>query len=241
MELRLALCYYLAVKKKPRGKLIVLDGVDGSGKATQASLLIERLKKSGYRTALVDFPQYDESFFGAMVGQFITGKFGPTLKVNPYLASLLYALDRWQAKEQLEKWLKQGRVVICNRYTSSSMIHQAAKFQTVLEQKEYLRWLEEMENDILGVRRPDLTIFLSVPYAVARKLVKTKGHRSYLGGKAVDSLEKNKRHQVSSWEMAHRLAARFGWKVIRCTKNRHIEDREQIADRVWREVAQVIT
>ncbi|USN53176.1 MAG: thymidylate kinase [Candidatus Nomurabacteria bacterium] len=228
------------MKKKQSGKLIVLDGVDGSGKATQAGLLIQRLKKQGYQTALADFPRYDESFFGAMVGQFIQGKFGPTLKVNPYLASLLYALDRWQAKDQLNKWLAQGKVVVCNRYTSSSMMHQAAKFQTALEQKEYLHWLEEMEYHILGVLKPDLTVFLSVPHTIGRKLVRAKGHRNYLGGKAVDSLEKNKRHQQTSWEMAHRLSARFSWKVITCTKNGVMQDREHIAEQVWKTVQEVL-
>ena len=86
-----------------RGKLIVIDGLDGSGKATQTKLLLAKLKKEGYKTAVTDFPQYYTAFFGKMVGRYLSGEFGKINQVSPYLASVLYALDRFEAKEKMEE------------------------------------------------------------------------------------------------------------------------------------------
>src|SRR6266567_7862251 len=128
-----------------KGKFIVVDGTDGSGKKTQTALLAKRLKKEGYKVKLIDFPQYESNFFGKMVGRYLSGEFGSAEQVSPYLASILYAADRHETKGKIEKWLKEGNIVISDRYASSNQIHQGGKISDVKKRKEFLEWLEEME------------------------------------------------------------------------------------------------
>ena len=101
-----------------KGRLIVIDGTDGSGKATQVKLLQTRLKKEGYRVKTLDFPQYQENFFGGFIGECLTGDHGNFVSLDPYIASVLYAADRFQSKEKILGWLKKGEIVILDRYVS---------------------------------------------------------------------------------------------------------------------------
>jgi nucleoside 2-deoxyribosyltransferase len=118
---------FVQQQRRHRGKLIVIDGTDGSGKATQCQLLLDYLKKVGYRTKYIDFPRYYSSFHGGMVGRYLKGEFGGLDEVNPYLASLTYALDRLTAKEDMDTWLRNGNLVVTNRYTSSNMAFQTVR------------------------------------------------------------------------------------------------------------------
>lgn len=123
------------------GKLIVIDGIDGAGKATQTKLLIERLRETGYKTATLDFPQYYNNFFGHLIGRFQNNEFGDAPTASPYLASVLYAADRWETKEKIEKWLEEGRIVILDRYASSNQIHQGGKiFDTEAKKSFWIFW-----------------------------------------------------------------------------------------------------
>ncbi|MFH0853153.1 MAG: thymidylate kinase [bacterium] len=221
------------MSKKSKGKLIVFEGVDGSGKATQADLLIKRLKKLGHKTALADFPQYGQTFFGDMAGLYLKGAYGEATKVNPYLASLLYALDRWQARPKIEKWLKQGRIVISNRYTSSSAFHQTTKMSKSNDKKTYLRWLTELEYKELGIPKPDLTIFLNMPFEVSQKLVRKKGQRNYIGT-GIDQHERSPKHQKQAWLNAQQLIKQLKWKSIPCSTRGVLDTPEVIAERVWK-------
>ena len=223
------------MSKVKKGKLIVFEGVDGSGKATQADLLIKRLKKQGHKTALADFPQYGQTFFGDMTGLYLRGAYGEATKVNPYLASLLYALDRWQARSKIEKWLKEGRIVISNRYTSSSAFHQTAKMSKTNDKKAYLKWLSELEYIELGIPQPDLTIFLNMPFEVCQKLVRKKGQRDYIGT-GIDQHERSKTYQKQSWLNAQKLIKELKWKSITCSTKGNLDTPEVIAARVWRVV-----
>lgn len=161
---------------KKKGRLIVFEGIDGSGKATQAKLLLASLKKQGYKTEYIDFPRYHDSFHGKVVGRYLTGEFGKLTEVNPYLASLAYALDRLTAKDELKRFLAQGKIVIANRYVSSNMAYQAARLKKS-QRKAFLRWLSEMEYKVHALPKEDLVIFLHLPVEVGQKLVDKRGER----------------------------------------------------------------
>lgn len=223
------------MSKRQRGKLIVIEGLDGSGKATQADLLLRRLKRAGYKTAAADFPQYDSAFFGAMVGQYLRGEFGRATKVNAYLASLLYAFDRWEAKPKLVKWLSEGRIVVANRYTTSNALHQTAKLKSHSERKQFLTWLAKVEYKILGIPKPNLVCFLAVPHSVSRRLAEKRGTRGYIG-KKLDGHEKSRKHQQNAWGNAQRLIRSQGWKRINCVQNSHLLSRTEVGERVWQAV-----
>lgn len=129
-----------------KGKLIVIDGTDGSGKATQVKLLVKRLKKSGRKVKAIDFPQYYDNFFGKTIGECLIGENGNWAKINPRIASVLYAADRWESSKKVKKWLKGGYFVIADRHASSNQIHQGGK---VLEtKKSALALVKEKNNRI---------------------------------------------------------------------------------------------
>ena len=176
-----------------RGFFIVIDGIDGSGKATQTKELVSYLRKEGYRIAKFDFPRYEKpsSYF---VRKYLNGRYGDLLKVGPYKASLFYALDRFDAREEIEAALREGRVVISNRYVASNMGHQGARIKNPQVRKQFFYWLQHLEFDIFEVPRPDATILLHVPAKVAQKLVDKKRERKYLHGKKRDIHEASLKH-----------------------------------------------
>lgn len=224
-------------KNKLKGKLIVIDGIDGSGKATQVKLLIKRLKKDGYKTATIDFPQYYNNFFGKMTGRFLNGEFGDAPNINPYLASVLYAADRWEAKNRIEKWLKEGRVVILDRYASSSQIHQGGKIKDAKKRKEFLKWLEEMEFNIFKIPKPEMIIFLNVPYKISKNLLKNKSPRTYIKNAKNDKVEISRNYQESSYQQSLKLIKNGNnWIEINCVKNGKIISIGDVNDLIWGKV-----
>src|SRR3989339_223640 len=132
-------------KQKTKGKLIVIDGTDGSGKATQVNYLTDRLKKDGYKVKVVDFPEYYKNFFGAFVGHCLSEQYYNFINVHPKIASVLFAADRWQSKTEMEKWLKEGYIVVANRYVSANQIHQGGKISDTRKRNNFIKWLNQME------------------------------------------------------------------------------------------------
>jgi len=207
---------FISQRRRSHGKLIVIDGTDGSGKATQAKLLIKYLKKRDLRFKYIDFPRYYSSFHGGVVGRYLKGEFGGLSKVNPYLVSLTYALDRLTAKEELENWLRGGNIVVANRYTSSNMAHQTARVKAK-EREKFLRWLAEMEYKVHRLPKEDLVIFLHVPVEIGQKLVDKKGKRGYVGGSRRDIQEKSLEHLKKAEKMYLYLTKKFNhWVKIEC-------------------------
>lgn len=215
-----------------RGKLIVIEGSDGSGKATQTKLLIKRLKKKGKKVATIEFPQYYKSFFGKLVGRYLHGEFGGVNQVNPYLASILYAGDRLDAKKKMEKLLAKGRITVADRYSPSNLAHQAAKFKTEREKKKYIRWVENLEYKENKIPKPDLVLYLYVPVEISQKLIK---------GKKKDIHEKNVKYLKKVEKIYLELTRkRKNWVKVKCVEKGEILSREKIHDLVWKIVKKYV-
>jgi len=214
-----------------KGKFLVIDGLDGSGKKTQLDWLVRYCKKNKIKLATVDFPQYYRSFFGRLVGRYLKGELGNLKQTNPYLAALAYAADRWQAKPEMEKALSQGKLLLANRYSSSSLAFMAAKFKKKKEQERIIHWLEKLEYEAYGIPREDLLIYLSVPPDVGQKLILNKGNRKYMGNKNCHDIhEENLTYLKRVEEIYLRLVNRFNyWVKIDCLdKNGKLKTKEQI-------------
>lgn len=211
-----------------KGKLIVIEGGDGSGKGTQTELLISYLKDKNIPHAQLDFPNYD-SFFGKLVAKFLRGELGDLEVVSPYLASLPFALDRNAMKETITAYLNDGNIVVANRYASSNMAHQGSKCKTDQERDEFIAWLTELEYKVHKIPEPDLHILLHMPWQQAKQLTEKKDERAYLNGKQKDIQEANDDHRVSTEGMYEYLAAKGStWRTINCVENGTIISREQI-------------
>ncbi|MCL4364192.1 hypothetical protein M1328_03070 [Patescibacteria group bacterium] len=210
-----------------KGKLIVVEGIDGSGKETQANLLIDYLKSNKISTSLFDFPQYHKTFFGDFIGRFLNGEFGNISNINPYLAAFPYAGDRWQAKELIEDSLKKNAITVCNRYTPS-VAYQMAKLTNDGKQ-HFLNWTEKLEYGIFKIPKEDLVIFLNVPYKFAFKLIEGKAKRNYLKGKLKDQYEENVSYLKEVEKIYGWLNKRKNnWVKIDCLEKGKILNRQQI-------------
>lgn len=226
---------------KTKGKLIVIDGIDGAGKATQTKLLIDRLNKEGYKTATLDFPQYYNNFFGKIIGRFQNNEFGDAPTMDPYLASILYAADRWETKEKIEKWLEESRIVILDRYVSSNQIHQGGKIADFKKKKEFLEYLEKMEFKIFKIPKPDAIIFLNVPYEISKKLLVKKGARGYVKNAKKDKVEKSRSYQEGAYRQSLEMVKKYNnWLEINCVSSGKILPPEDISNRVWQSIIKII-
>lgn len=214
------------------GKLIVIEGTDGSGKGTQLQLLVDYLKEKRYPHETVDFPQYYKSFFGRFVGRFLKGEFGGIKEVHPYLIMLSYAADRWTAKHEMDEWLSQGKLVLSNRY-ATSCVYQAAKLPKG-ERQKFIDWSFEMEYKAYGIPKEDLVIFLYVPYDVSHKLIEQKANRKYLNnGKIKDIHESNEALMREVENVYLDFCKKYPhWIKIDCTKNGQILSRQEIHQKI---------
>ena len=155
-----------------KGKLIVIDGTDGSGKATQVKLLAKTLRNEGYKIKIVDFPEYYKNFFGAFIGHCLSEQYYNFLNVHPKIASIMYAADRWESSGEMRNWLKKGYIIIANRYVSANQIHQAGKIKNAKKRNNFMKWLDEMEYKVFKIPRPDITLYLDLPVKIILKLLK---------------------------------------------------------------------
>lgn len=212
------------------GKFIVIEGIDGSGKATQVELLSKWLSKEGRRVAFTDFPQYGQPS-AHFVERYLRGEYGSAKEVGPYRASLFYALDRYEKSPDIKRWLAEGRVVISNRYVSANMGHQGGKLAGVARD-EFLAWLSNLEYDILGVPKPDVTIMLYVDPRVAQTFVDLKGKRNYTHGKKRDLHEADITHLRKAAAAYRAIAKKYGWVTINCVKGGKVLPINEVHQRV---------
>lgn len=210
------------------GRFIAIEGIDGSGKGTQAALLQDRLKQNGVRTALLSFPRYQQTRFGQQIGRFLNGEFGGLNEVHPLLASLLFAGDRLESRSLILESLENHDVVICDRYVASNIAHQAAK-RTGEERRELIEWIEHLEFSIYGLPQPEMTIWLDLPVKEAQTLISRKAQRTYTD-KAADLQEADADYLQQVREVYQELAGRnAGWQRIDGLHLGKIRDMEGIA------------
>src|SRR5580700_2619091 len=195
------------------GKLIAIEGIDGSGKRTQVDLLEKALIAGGHSVYATGFPQYD-SWFGRMVGQFLNGDFGALESVDPHFSALLYAGDRFEAKFRLETALNQGKVVLADRYIGSNLAHQTARVRAE-DRPAFVDWIEHLEYNIYNLPRETLVLYLRVPPRQAQELVARKSIRSYTKDKQ-DLQEASLRHLEDAAAMYDQLSRRPNWATIPC-------------------------
>jgi dTMP kinase len=219
-----------------KGKLIVIDGTDGSGKATQVELLRKRLSKEGKTVKIVDFPEYYENFFGKFIGHCLSEQYYNFVKIHPKIASVLYAADRWESKEKIDGWLKKGYIVLANRYVSANQIHQGGKISSAKKRQAYLEWLDEMEYKVFKIPKPDVVFYLSLPMPMILKLIKERNKtksRAYLGQKK-DVHEKDRHFLKNSRKSALWLADTLkNFVKIECATKGIILSREEIHEMVY--------
>jgi dTMP kinase len=166
-------------------KLFVVEGVDGSGKSTQIKLLNEYFTKQGYSCEYLHFPRTDAPFFGELVARFLRGEFGSLAQVDPWLVAMLYAGDRKDASDLISGWLKEGKIVLLDRYTYSNIAYQCAKLKEPDKQEALMKWILDLEFSHFAIPSPDLNIFLDVPFSFTEKkltLSRTGDDRNYLNG-----------------------------------------------------------
>ena len=209
------------------GKLIVIEGTDGSGKSTQFRLLTEAVAATGREFQKLVFPQYKEES-SALIRMYLGGQFGDKPSdVNAYAASAFYAVDRYASyKKVWGEWYENGGLVLSDRYTTSNAVHQASK-EPEENRAEFLRWLYEFEYDKLGLPRPDLTIYLDVPTEYTEKLMRS---REAATGTQADIHEKDLAYLATCRQMGRAAAEYYGWTVIQCVRDgqmRTIEDIHQ--------------
>ena len=197
------------------GKLIIIEGGDGSGKATQTALLKERLEREGYNVRTVSFPNYDSP--AAMpVKMYLAGDFGKKPSdVNPYVASTFYAVDRFASyRQDWQAFYENGGLILADRYTTSNMIHQAVKYDDPAERDAFLDWLDDLEFGKFGLPRPDGVCLLDVPEAVTERLMANREHKT--GGATGDIHEKDTSYLLRVHEAYDELSRRYGWHRIYC-------------------------
>ena len=201
-----------------RGKLIVIEGSDGSGKATQTQLLKKYCSTHKISTKSITFPQYTNTFFGKTIARFLRGEMGELAQINPYLISMVYAMDRAEAKDKMYKWLNDGKIIILDRYVTSNMAHQTGRLPA-REQKKFLKWIDELEYRVNNVPREHIVIYLYVPYKVSLKLMENKDRagRKHLKGKGKDMVEGNIEYLKKAEKTYLKLSKRYNhWVKIDC-------------------------
>lgn len=220
-----------------KGKLIVIDGIDGSGKATQVKILKQRLLKERFKVKTIDFPRYESNFFGSLIGEYLSGLHGDFIAMDSKIASILYAADRFESSAQIKKWLDAGFVVLADRYATANQIHQGGKIDDLKKRKEFLAWLYKMEYGVFGIPKPDQVIYLDVPFEVSKmwlmnKVAKRK--KKYLNGRK-DVAEDNLIHLKNSRNSALLLTKENkNWTKIECCKGNLCMSPEQVGEEVYK-------
>ncbi len=210
-----------------KGKLIVIEGLDASGKETQSKLLEQVLRQEGKEVLRVEFPNY-ESSSSALVKMYLAGEFGKSAEdVSPYAASSFYAVDRYATwKKHIEKFYSAGGVVIADRYTTSNIIHQAGKIKDEVGQKEYIAWLEEYEFVKMGLPKPDAVVFLHMPVDVSIRLMENRRNKAGTDGK--DIHERDYGYLKETYANAVKMCDVCGFEKVECCLGENVRSIEDI-------------
>ena len=196
-----------------RGKFIVFEGIDGSGKRTQLEMLAGALERKGIAYSRIGFPQYG-GFFGKLVARFLNGDFGPLDAVDPHFSALLYAGDRLEAKPSIESTLAEGKSLLADRYVGSNLAHQGSRVAKE-NRREFFGWLKQLEYGIYALPAEDMVIYLRVPVAEAYRLIANKAPREYTNLRR-DLLEADLGHLDAASRVYDELSQQPHWVRVEC-------------------------
>ncbi len=223
--------------EKKKGILIVVEGAcDGIGKSTQYKLLIERLKAEGYEVVCHHFPSYD-TVQGKPVEKYLAGDFGSPKTLSPYFVNTLYAMDRaitW--KERLQKEYESGKVIVLDRYTTSSLIYQSSVIDDMDERKKFIDYVCDYEYEKLGIQKPDIVIFLHAPFDLVTKM---RNDRKSNEGLENDIHERDLEFMRNVYDNSMSLADYLGWESIDCTDGENMDTIENIHQKVYTKVNKI--
>ncbi len=213
-----------------RGAFIVIDGTDGSGKATQTDLLVKRFKQENVPVETVSFPQYGTKSAGP-TEEYLSGKYGSALEVGPYRGSIFFAVDRYDASQRIRCWLENGMAVVADRYVGSNMGHQGSKIQDLQERKKFFNWNMQLEFEIFDIPKPDVNVVLHVPAAVAQKLAQENTSKHCL---TRDIHEEDLRHLEAAEHAYLDMTNQFEtFQLIECVEGGTLLSPADIHERVW--------
>ena len=218
------------------GKLIVFEGVDGSGKSTQYRRLCERLHREGREFRSLVFPQ-DEEPSSALIRMYLAGEFGEKPSdVNAYAASAFFAVDRYASyKKSWGGYYASGGLIVTDRYTTSNAVHQASKLPAE-EREDYLRWLFDFEYDKLGLPAPDLVLFCDVDLSVSLQHLRSRESETHTHA---DIHERDDQYLAASIEAARQAAELCGWRRLDCGSAGSLRSVEEIGTEVDRAVEEL--
>ena len=217
-----------------KGVFIVIDGSDGSGKATQTKLLVERLQREGLAMEQISFPQYGQKSAGPLE-EYLSGKYGQAVDVGPYCTSVLFAVDRFDAAPKIKKWLDEGKIVVADRFVSANMGHQGSKIKNNEERREFFKWEMEFEHNLLGLPRPDFNIILHVPAEIAKRLIDERDKQGgSKHGLTKDIHESDPDHLYAAERAYLDMAEQFDdYLLVSCAENNQLLSREVIHEKIW--------
>ena len=220
-----------------RGKLIVFEGTDGSGKATQSRMLCQRLAQEHISYQNIDFPRYGQPS-AVMVQEYLDGKLGKNPgDVNAYAASILYAVDRYASyKQDWGEFYEAGGLIVADRYTTSNAVHQASKLPGE-ERTEYLNWLFDLEYDRIGLPKPDLVIYLDMPTEITERMMRSREQQT---GTHADIHEQDAAYLQKCRANAREVVRQCGWTVINCAAGDAPRTIEDIHQEVWETVQKLL-
>lgn len=219
----------------------MIEGTDGSGKATQTGLLVERIKQAGHKVAMVDFPRYAESS-SYFITKYLNGGYGAPEDVGPERASLFYALDRFDASFEMRQWINDGKIVVANRYVGSNMGHQGSKIADSAERQKFFRWVHELEYGIMAIPKPDISLFLHVPTEIAYELISKKERRDYIKDGKRDLVESDINHLRNAENTFREMARLFPdeFYEVECAPEGKLMTPEEISGRIWESVQKYV-
>lgn len=211
-----------------KGKLIIIEGLDGSGKSTQMQLLCQRAEQLGKPVRRVKFPNYDEDS-SALVKAYLSGELGSLQQINAYAASVLYSVDRYATwRRHMHSDYEQGAVFLLDRYTTANMYHQTTKLPHE-EWDSFLDWLVDLEFQKMGLPAPDLVLYLDMRPQTARRLMEKRYHGDE---SKKDVHEKDTAYLARSRAAAEFCARHLGWDTVHCTNGDAMRSIEEIQQEV---------
>jgi dTMP kinase len=218
-----------------KGKIIVIDGVDASGKESQTLKLYNRLSQENYNVRKVSFPNYD-SQSSTLLKMYLNGDFGKDPNdVNSYAASTFFAIDRYASyKTDWGEFYENGGIILCDRYTTSNMVHQAAKLHNYEEKDKFLDWLWDLEYNLYNLPVPDCVFFLDMPPKFAQKLMQERANK-FTGKQQKDIHESNQEYLIDSYNNAFYVANKYKWTKINCIEDDRIKTIDEIHNDIYAE------